>query len=102
MRLPASETKRTTSIVGAGVYEEWLFGPIHPVVRTSSFHVEDTGGPKASFLPASKTRSPLLSVMDFLELFLSLRCPFIGYRTSERQNLHACVLSLLPSLIPNT
>lgn len=37
------ETKRTTSIVGAEVYEEWLFGPFRPVVRTSSFHVEDTG-----------------------------------------------------------
>lgn len=37
------ETKRTTSILGAEVYEEWLFGPFRPVVRTSSFHVEDTG-----------------------------------------------------------
>lgn len=37
------ETKRTTSILGAAVYEEWLFGPFRPVVRTSSFHVEDTG-----------------------------------------------------------
>ena len=34
------ETKRT---LGAEVYEEWLFGPLRPVVRTSSFHVEDTG-----------------------------------------------------------
>ncbi|GKA03338.1 hypothetical protein Tco_0676119 [Tanacetum coccineum] len=36
--------KRTTSILGAhgAVYEEWLFGPFRPVVRTSSFHVEDT------------------------------------------------------------
>ena len=31
------ETKRTTSILGAKVYEEWLFGPFRPVVRTSSF-----------------------------------------------------------------
>lgn len=39
------ETKRTTSILGAhsAVYEELLFGPFRPVVRTSSFHVEDTG-----------------------------------------------------------
>ena len=37
------ERKRTTSILGAEVYEEWLFGPFRPVVRTSSFHVEDTG-----------------------------------------------------------
>lgn len=37
------ETKRTTSILGAEVYEEWLFCPFRPVVRTSSFHVEDTG-----------------------------------------------------------
>lgn len=37
------ETKRTTYILGAEVYEEWLFGPFRPVVRTSSFHVEDTG-----------------------------------------------------------
>lgn len=37
------ETKRITSILGAEVYEEWLFGPFRPVVRTSSFHVEDTG-----------------------------------------------------------
>lgn len=39
------ERKRTTSILGAhgAVYEEWLFGPFRPVVRTSSFHVEDTG-----------------------------------------------------------
>lgn len=39
------ERKRTTSILGLGaeVYEEWLFGPFRPVVRTSSFHVEDTG-----------------------------------------------------------
>lgn len=57
------------------------------------------GGPEASSLPASKTRSPLLSVMDFLEFFLSLRCPFIDSRTSDRQNLHACVLSPLPSAI---
>ncbi|KAI5387611.1 hypothetical protein KIW84_073630 [Lathyrus oleraceus] len=85
------ETKRTTSILGAEVYEEWIFGPFRPVVRTSSFHVEDTGsipvrdgysfpaafsscsllsdrsqsgwkgGPEAFSLPASKTRSPLLS-----------------------------------------
>lgn len=33
----------TTSILGAEVYEEWPFGPFRPVVRTSSFHVEDTG-----------------------------------------------------------
>ncbi|GJY82400.1 hypothetical protein Tco_0495776 [Tanacetum coccineum] len=25
------------------VYEEWLFGPFRPMVRRSSFHVEDTG-----------------------------------------------------------
>lgn len=25
------------------LYEELLFGPFRPVVRTSSFHVEDTG-----------------------------------------------------------
>ncbi|MCD9559720.1 hypothetical protein HAX54_017893 [Datura stramonium] len=31
------ERKRTTSILGAEVYEEWLFGPFRPVVRTSSF-----------------------------------------------------------------
>ncbi|CAL0303602.1 unnamed protein product [Lupinus luteus] len=37
------EIKRTTSILGAEVYEEWLFGPFRPMVRTSSFHVEDTG-----------------------------------------------------------
>lgn len=37
------ETKRTTSILGAEVYEELLFCPFRPVVRTSSFHVEDTG-----------------------------------------------------------
>lgn len=38
------ETKRTTSILGAeAAKEEWLFGPFRPVVRTSSFHVEDTG-----------------------------------------------------------
>lgn len=37
------ERKRSTSILGAEVYEEWLFGPFRPVVRTSSFHVEDTG-----------------------------------------------------------
>jgi hypothetical protein len=37
------ETKRTTNILGAEVYEEWLFCPFRPVVRTSSFHVEDTG-----------------------------------------------------------
>ena len=37
------ERKRNTSILGAEVYEEWLFGPFRPVVRTSSFHVEDTG-----------------------------------------------------------
>ncbi|KAK5771291.1 hypothetical protein PVK06_047485 [Gossypium arboreum] len=41
--VPTDQAKRTTSIVGAEVYEEWLFGPFRPVVRTSSFHVEDTG-----------------------------------------------------------
>lgn len=99
------------------------FGPFRPVVRTSSFHVEDTGSipvrdrysfpaggiiaerslaiwlEKVVRLPLSqqaRQRSPLLSVMDFLEFFLSLRCPFIDSRTSDRKNLHACVLSLLP------
>ena len=37
------ERKRSTSILGAEVYEQLLFGPFRPVVRTSSFHVEDTG-----------------------------------------------------------
>lgn len=39
------ETKRTTSILGAhyAVYSSLLFCPFRPVVRTSSFHVEDTG-----------------------------------------------------------
>ena len=27
----------------SALYSEWLIGPFRPVVRTSSFHVEDTG-----------------------------------------------------------
>lgn len=37
------EKRRTISILGGEVYEEWLFGPFHPVVRTLSFRVEDMG-----------------------------------------------------------
>ena len=32
-----------TSRSGGLLYEEWVCGPFRPVVRTSSFHVEDTG-----------------------------------------------------------
>ena len=62
-----------------------------------SRYLAEKGGPEASSLPASKTRSPLLSVMDFLEFFLSLRCLFIDFIISDR--LHACVLFLLLSAI---
>ncbi|GJT92940.1 hypothetical protein Tco_0672580 [Tanacetum coccineum] len=53
--------KRTTSILGAhgAVYEEWLFGPFRPVVRTSSFHVEDTGS-----IPVRDSQEGSLSLPD--------------------------------------
>ncbi|GJX64353.1 hypothetical protein Tco_0298696 [Tanacetum coccineum] len=57
----AKERKRTTSILGAhgAVYEEWLFGPFRPVVRTSSFHVEDTGS-----IPVRDSQEGSLSLPD--------------------------------------
>ncbi|GJX96829.1 hypothetical protein Tco_0352627, partial [Tanacetum coccineum] len=56
-----SMIKRTTSILGAhgAVYEEWLFGPFRPVVRTSSFHVEDTGS-----IPVRDSQEGSLSLPD--------------------------------------
>jgi hypothetical protein len=39
--------------------------------------------------------------MDLVEFFYDLRCPFIDFQTSDKQNPIpiACVLSLLPSQI---
>ena len=55
-----------------------------------------------SFLSPSKQDEITTSLGLPLLRNLSFRCPFIDSRTSDRQNLHACVLSLLPSAIESS
>ncbi|GJR39281.1 ATPase subunit 1 [Tanacetum coccineum] len=95
--------KRTTSILGdhGAVYEEWLFGPFRPVVRTSSFHVEYTGSIpvkdrcSGSLLSPSKQDEITTSLGLPLLRNLSFRFPFIDSGTCGIQNIHACIDVLL-------
>ncbi|KAF3452238.1 hypothetical protein FNV43_RR08336 [Rhamnella rubrinervis] len=96
------ETKRTTSILGAEVYEEWLFGPFRPVVRTSSFHVEDTGSiPVRDSL--SRVRSEVKVLPGWCTRARRIPTPSLAREggTSRKMVVRLCarrVLVLFPSI----